>query len=199
MKKFFQFLFTGKWICGSSERWMVRIAWAALLLCFAFLLAFSLVSCHSAKLAESSSIMENLSSDSCAVERTDSVGLAIDRSEAHSALRIDSVRFVAVAVQNDSVYSDRVPPWKSSNGRIINSAVAYGIRLNSSSFDWSLNSDSIAKSIAALSNKHKEAASQQMTSQSVPKENKAGQIVILCFLIVVFIAMAKVFFNADKL
>lgn len=176
-----------------------RIAWFALLACLAFLLVCSLAACRTAKISDASSSMESMEVDSCAVAKSDSMGSMVQKSEVNSSVRIDSVRFVAVAVNNDSVTSDKVSPWQLANGHIINTAVAYGIRLDKSSFDWSLKSDSIAKSISALNKRHKEFTEQQQTKQSEPKDNKAGQIIILCFIIVAFIAMARVFFNADKL
>lgn len=176
-----------------------RIAWVALLACLAFLLFCSLAACRTAKISNVSSSMESIEVDSCAVAKSDSVGSVVHKSEVSSSIRIDSIRFVAVTVDDDSIISDKVPPWQLANGHILNTAVAYGIRLDKSSFDWSLKSDSIAKCISAMNKSHKESADQQQTKQSEPKDNKAGQIILLCFIIVAFIAIARIFFNADKL
>lgn len=177
-----------------------RIAWVALLACLAFLLVCSLAACRTAKISDVSASMESMESDSCSVAKSDSVVSVVQKSQVNSSVRIDSVRFMAVTFNGDSVSSDKVPPWQLANGRIINTAVAYGIRLDKSSFDWSLKSDSIAKSLSAMNKSHKESAVQQQTKQSEPKDgNKAGLIILLCFIFVAFIAMARTFFNADKL
>lgn len=180
-----------------------RIAWVALLACLAFLLVCSLAACRTAKISDVSSSMESMEVDSCAVAKMDSVGAVVHKSEVNSSVRIDSVKFVAVAFDDDSVTSNissnKVQPWQLANGHILNTAVAYGIHFDTSSFDWSLKSDSIAKSVSAMNKNHKESAVQQQTKQSEPKDNKAGQIILLCFIIVAFIAIARIFFNADKL
>lgn len=168
------------------------------MICLAFLLVCSLASCRSAKKSDVSSSMENMSVDSCSISlisSVDSVGSSAQKSEAHSALRIDSLKVLTLTVDDDSVHSDKVPPW-----RLVNSAVAYGISLGSSSFDWSLKSDSIGKGIFSLLQKKKEESAKEVTKEKEPEpdKNSVGHIVVLCFLIVAFFAIARVFFNADK-
>ncbi|MCM1490701.1 MAG: hypothetical protein NC095_07740 [Muribaculum sp.] len=180
----------------SSDKWIHRIAWAALMLCLAFLLVCSLASCRSAKISDVSSSMENMSVDSCSISlisSVDSVGSSAQKSEAHSALRIDSLKVLTLTVDDDSVHSDKVPPW-----RLVNTAVAYGISLGSSSFDWSLKSDSMGKGVRSLLQSTKEESAKDEKRKSEPEDHSVAHAVVLCFLIVAFIAIARVFFKADK-
>lgn len=140
--------------------------------------------------------MENMSVDSCSISlisSVDSVGSSAQKSEAHSALRIDSLKVLTLAVDDDSVHSDKVPPW-----RLVNTAVAYGISLGSSSFGWSLKADSIGKSIASSHKESKESSTLDQSKKSEPEDHSVGHIIFFLFLIVAFFAIARIFFNADK-
>lgn len=178
---------------GSFEKWIHRIVRLTFVLCTAFLLVCSLTSCRTARQSEVSSSMVTMSADSCFLSSSDSVCSVAEKSEVHSALRIDSVKVLSVAVDPDSANFGNDRPL-----RLVNTAVAYGISLGSSSFGWSLKADSIGKSVASSHKESKESSTLDQSKKSEPEDHSVGHIIFFLFLIVAFIAIARIFFKADK-